>query len=136
MPTSPILFSDTNGLPYKGPYFSHVCSQAISFDDIHLTANDVRHMFVTTWQDFVNHPSTKLLNLTIEQMNACAADIMLNSTSAWAIAYDDTTRDRAINTTLSLWPKFAEFVKQIHLDATSKCAWDPLTIDLSKLEVS
>ncbi len=136
MPSSHTLFHDTWGLPYKGSYFSNICSQALSFDGHHITANDVRHMFVTLWQDFISHPSTKLLDMTMQQMNASAADLMLNSTDAWAIAYDDSIRERAINTTLALWPQFGEFVEQAHLDSISKEEWDPLTIDMSALTIS
>lgn len=136
MPSSHMLFSDSWGLTYKGPYFSNIASKSISFDGHHITANDVRHMFVTLWQDFINHPSTKLLDLTMNSMNASAADLMLNSTQAWDIAYDDSTRSRAINTTISLWPSFVEFVKQAHLDTISKEEWDPITIDISMLSIS
>jgi hypothetical protein len=132
-PNSSLLFCDHLGEPYKGPYFSMVCSKAISVGGIHLTANDVRHMFVTLWRDFLNHPSTKLIDLTIQQMSASAADLMLNTTAAWNLAYDDTTRNRAIHTTLSLWPKFVEFVHEAHLDALSKKEWNPLTIDIDTL---
>lgn len=136
MPTSHTLLSDTWGLPYKLDYFSHISSLAISIEGHHLTANSVRHMFVTLWQDFINHPTTKLHDLTMHQVSASAADLMLNSTSAWDIAYDDSIRSRAINTTISLWPQFVEFVKQSHLDSASKEEWDPLTIDLSLLTTS
>lgn len=136
MPNSPTLFSDTWGLVYKGPYFSHVTSQAISFDEHHATANMVRHMFVTLWRDFLNHPSTQLVDLTMQQMSASAADLMLNSTTAWITSYDDSTRSRAISTSISLWPKFVEYVKQSHLATTSREEWDPLTIDLCMLTTS
>lgn len=61
---------------------------------------------------------------------------MLNSTTAWNMSYDDSTRNRAISTSISLWPKFVEFVKQTHLATTSREEWDPLTIDLSMLTTS
>lgn len=135
MPDSPFLFSDTLGLLYQERYFSTICSKAISFGEHDINANTARHMFVTMWQDFISHPSTKLLDLTIDQMNASAADLMLNSTKAWAIAYDDSIKDRAITTTISLWPQFVEFVKQAHLDTMSKEEWDPLTIAINLLKV-
>lgn len=136
MPHSHLMFFDHNGALFKGPYFSYVVSQAISVGGIHLTANDVRHMFVTLWRDFLNTPSTKLLDLTIHQLSASAADLMLNSTTAWSISYDDSTRNRAIHTTLALWPHFIEFVRQAHLDAMSRKGWDPLTIDIDSLPSS
>ena len=115
-PSSPTLFFAQDGDPYKGPYFSYIASKAISLDGVQLKANDLRHMFATLWRDFINSPSTQLLSLTITQLNASAADLMLNSTQAWSASYDDSSRDRAIHTTLSLWPKFQEFVKQAHID--------------------
>lgn len=136
MPQSDLMFFDHTGALYKGPYFSFVVSQAISVGGIHLTANDVRHMFVTLWRDFLNSPSTKLLDQTIQQLSASAADLMLNSTTAWSISYDDSTRDRAIHTTLALWPQFRQFVQQAHLDTVSRKAWDPLTFDLDSLPSS
>ena len=126
-PSSKLLFFGTNGLMHKGPYFSYICSKAISLVGVHLTANDIRHMFVTLWRDFVNSPSTTLLDLTINQACASAADLMLNSTTAWTMSYDDTNRSRAIHTTLALWPKFTEFVEQTHLDFISRKEWNPIT---------
>lgn len=121
---------------YHDPYFSKICSQAISLLDTKIVANDVRHMFVTLWQDFINSPSTKLIDLTRQEMNAYAANLMLNSIAAWDIAYDDSAKNRAFNTTFYLWPKFVEFVRESHLDATSKGEWDPITIDLSLLSLT
>lgn len=135
-PSSKLLFFDTYGSLYKAPYFSYVCSKAISIEGVHLTANDMRHMFVTLWRDFVNCPSTKLLDITIQQACASAADLMLNSTTAWSISYDDTNRSRAIQTTQALWPEFAKFVEQAHLDYVSKKEWNPITISLSELPSS
>ncbi|MFN7835817.1 MAG: hypothetical protein ACK5NY_08560 [Burkholderiaceae bacterium] len=132
-PSSKLLFFDTHGALIKENYFGYVVSKAISVDGVHLTANDVRHMFVTLWRDFLSSPSTKLLDLTIHQASACAADLMLNSTSAWDISYDDTTRNRAIHLVLKLWPKFIEFVKEAHLDFVSRKDWDPLSIHLEVL---
>lgn len=132
-PSSKLLFCGTNGSLYHAPYFSYVCSKAISIGGVHLTANDVRHMFVTLWKDFVSAPSTQLLDLTIHQACASAADLMLNSTKSWSISYDDTNRNRAINITLALWPKFTKFVREAHLDATSTKPWDPLTSSLTDL---
>lgn len=135
-PYSKLLFFDSHGSIYKEAYFSYVCSKAISFEGVHLTANDMRHMFVTLWKDFVNSPNTKLLNLTIHQACATAADLMLNSTAAWSISYDDTNRSRGIHTALDLWPKFTQFVKQAHLDAKSKKEWNPILTSTSDLPLS
>lgn len=129
-PTSHLLFGDSHGLLIDPTYMPSVVSKAISTDGVHLTANDVRHMFVTLWRDFLSSPSTQLLDLTIQQASACAADLMLNSTASWNISYDDTTRQRTILITLSLWPKFVDFVREAHLDFMSTNEWDPITIDL------
>lgn len=132
-PPTPLLFFGLHGNLINDKYMSSVVSKAISLEGVHLTANDVRHMFVTLWRDFLNSPSTKLLDLSIHQASACAADLMLNSTASWDISYDDTTRRRAIHLTLSLWPKFVEFVKEAHLDHMSSKEWDPITTPLDAL---
>lgn len=132
-PHSKLLFHDIHGAPYKEAYFSYVCSKAISLYGVHLTANDMRHMFVTLWKDFINSPTTNLLHLTVHQACASAADLMLNSTAAWGISYDDTNRSRGLHTTHDLWPKFTDFVKQAHLDAMSRNEWDPIHTPLSVL---
>lgn len=133
-PTCPTLFYKNDGYPYTYPsYFSTVSSNAISFDGVHLNANDLRHMFATLWRDFINSPTTKLHDLSIAQLNASAADMMLNSTQAWSSSYDDSIRDRAIPITLAMWPSFVDFVKNDHLDKMSTNEWDPLTIDIDSL---
>lgn len=133
-PSSPTLFFANDGEPYQSSYFSYIASKAISFDGVQLKANDLRHMFATLWRDFINSPSTHLLSHTITQLNANAADLMLNSTQAWSASYDDTSRDRAIHTTLSLWPQFQEFVNQAHITHSSTKEWDPLTLPLDELD--
>lgn len=135
-PTCPTLFCDTQGLVYKSAYFSTVVSKACILGDERLTANDYRHLFATAWRDFINCPTTKLLDLTVHQLNAAAADMMLNSTEAWSAAYDDTNRNRGIFTVLAKWPKFVEFVKEAHLDLMSKDPIDPLTVDLASLSLA
>lgn len=130
----PTLFFKGDGESYTYPsYFSTIASNAISFEGASLNANDLRHMFATLWRDFINSPTTKLHDLSIEQLNASAADMMLNSTKAWSTSYDDSIRDRAIPTTIALWPKFVEFVRMDHLDKMSIKEWDPLTIGITSL---
>lgn len=132
-PTSPTLFFGHDGTMYGLSYFSSIVKDAISLPHSTLKANDLRHMFVTLWRDFIATPSTNLLNLSTTHLHACASDMMLNSTKAWDASYDDSHRERAMLTTLSLWPKFVEFVREAHLDKESTKEWDPLTIPLSSL---
>ena len=80
----------------------------------------------------MNSPSMRHLDLTLTQMEACASDLMLNSTHAWP-TYDDSTRSRATNLAISLWPHFKEFVRQAHIASTSTMEVDPLNIDLATL---
>lgn len=120
---------------FEQPYFSKITKDAISLPTCTIIANDLRHMFSTLWNDFISSPptSSNILSLTITQLNACASDMMLNSTKAWAASYDDSHRERATTTTLALWPKFVEYVKNDHLDKMSTKGWDPHTISLSSL---
>jgi len=135
-PNSPTLFFGYGGEVYELAYFSSIVKGAISLPNMSLNANDLRHMFVTLWMDFINTPSTNMLNLSISHLNASATSMMLNSTNAWDASYDDSHMDRAMLTTLAMWPKFVEFVKEAHLDKEATKEWDPLTIPLSSLPSS
>lgn len=127
------LFYNQSGQPYPGPYFSTICSNLLTFNGERATANTFRHMFTTVWRDFTSCPTTTLMGLTIQEVDAAAAELMLNSTEAWNATYDDSNRARGISTTLALWPKFVDFVHEQHKDIASEQAWDPLTIDLGLL---
>lgn len=128
------LFHGSGGRMYKDAYFSTVGGNLLTIDVEHrVTANTIRHKMCTLFRDWSNHPSAQLRGLTIEQVEVAAADMMLNSTDAWSIAYDDTNRSRATCTIMALWPKFKEFVHQQHLDKVSEEAWDPLTTDFEAL---
>lgn len=135
-PECPTLFCDIQGRPYRDAYFSTVVANNISIGQERLTANDLRHMFVTAWRDFINCPSTQLVHLTAQELNAAAADMMLNSTEAWTAAYDDTNRDRSIHMVFCKWPQFMSFVKESHLDHVSREPVDPLTVDLAALSIT
>ena len=60
---------------------------------------------------------------------------MLNSPVAWDKAYDDTNKNRAIMTTMALWPKFMEFVERAHVLKMSEEEWDPLSIEFDELQL-
>lgn len=75
------------------------------------------------------------MSLSTQQLDAAAADLMLNSTAAWNATYDDSTRARGVQASLAMWPAFAAFVHEQHLDAQSATAWDPLTIELERLSL-
>lgn len=92
-------------------------------------------MFSTAWRDFTNDPHTKLVSLTSQQLDAAAADLMLNSTAAWNATYDDSTRARGVQAPLSMWPAFTAFVREHHFDAASAVPWDPLSIELERLSL-
>jgi hypothetical protein len=137
------LFYDSTYLkPYKEAYFSTVCGNLLTMGDspnsqnTRVTSKDIRHMFATGWRDFTNHPGTHLRGLTTEQLDAAAADLMLNSTEAWNAAYDDSNRVRGMSTTMALWPSFLKFMHEQHLDKMSEEPWDPLAIDFEALAIS
>lgn len=114
-PTSPILFfmSSSDEL-YEDAYWSTVCSKALSLPDKWITSKDFRHLFGTAWRDFINCPRTKLLDLTVKQLDTASADMMSSSTEAMDKAYDDSTRDRNTQTVMLLMPKFRKFIHDAH----------------------
>lgn len=126
-PTSTALFCMENGQPYQPSYFSTVVGDYLTFQGVRCTANHWRHVFTTLWRDFLACPTTKLLDFTVQQLEEGAAQLMLNSTQAWNAAYDDTDKIRAILHTQALWPKFREYVHNVHAAKMSEEPWDPLT---------
>lgn len=126
-PRSTTLFFMENGQPYQPSYFSTVVGDYLTFDGVRCTANHWRHVFTTLWRDFLSCPTTRLLDFTVQQLEEGAAQLMLNSTQAWNAAYDDTDKLRAILHTHALWPKFQEYVHNVHDAKMSEQAWDPLT---------
>lgn len=133
MHNSPTLFCSHSGDVYGEDYFSTICSGVLSYDGVHLTCNDLRHKFVTSWRDFVNSPTTQLYEFSVQQACAAASNLMLNSTQVWDATYDDTNRARGILIVMRLWPKFLNFLKEQHLDLESREDWNPLTTPLDEL---
>ena len=119
--------------PFPEPYFSTIVGNALTFMGERSTATYWRHVFVTTWRDFISSPTTKLMDFTVQELEQGAAQFMLNSTQAWNAAYDDTDKARAIMHTLALWPKFHEFVEAQHKARLTEEAWDPLATSFDEL---
>ena len=132
-PRATTLFFSLDGPPYQLAYFSTIATNTISFGGHHLTANTLRHLFVTSWKDFTNTPTTKLYEMSVGQLNAAAADLMLNSTQAWASSYDDSNRVRGTLTVLSQWDAFTKWVEEDAKDKASKELVDPTTLKPSML---
>lgn len=59
-----------NQEPYQKAYFSTICSKQLVFQGKRLTSNHLRHLFITGWRDFINHPSTFLMRHTQAEMQA------------------------------------------------------------------
>ena len=127
------LFYMHDGTMYRGPYFSIVGGNILSFGAERCTANTFRHLFITAYRDFLASPTTQLLGLTTQQLEEAAAAMTLNSPAVWDAAYDDTNVSRGIHSCLSLWPKFVEFVHEQHLDKASQEPWDPLVVAMADL---
>jgi len=110
--SSPTLwFGKNSRTMYKEAYWSTICSKALTLEDgRRITAKDFRHLFATSWRDYINSPSTKLADLTTKELDAAAADLMCTSTNALTVAYDDTNRVRGNKVILANWPGFQAFV--------------------------
>lgn len=118
-------------MPYKKEYFSIYCSKLLTFNGIKFNTNNLRHLYVTGWLDFTNHPSFQ--QQVLEHVTKDASHMMLNSVKVWGTSYDDGQVDRSLLTTLHHWPKFQEFMKQKYLDKASEVAIDPLTFDFTSM---
>lgn len=118
--------------PFSSQYFSQICGNLLTFGSIRLTANQLRHLFVTGWNDFMNDPSTYLAREYINQANLAASALMQNHPNVWA-HYDDSSIDRNVPMSIALWPKFQKFMHEQHLDFAAKKPWNPLDTPLSSL---
>lgn len=129
------FFKQKGGSSYTDNYFSTICSNQLVFNGTRLTSNKLRHLFVTGWKDFMQHPSTFLVRQQVTDLTQAASTMMLNTPEVWG-AYDDTTTDRALYSAMAFWPKFQEFMKEQHLDMTSRKPWDPLAADFASLQIT
>lgn len=87
--------------------------QALTLPDgRRIAAKDFRHLFATAWRDYINSPGTRLLEMTVHELDAAAADLMCSSTQAFSRAYDDSNRVRGLQTVLLHWSSFQAFVKK------------------------
>jgi hypothetical protein len=110
-PGSPTLWFNTYGEPYGEAYWSQICSKALTLPDgRRITAKDYRHLFATAWRDFINLPSTIMQGVSLQELDAAAADLMCTSTQAFTNAYDDTNRARGTKLVLQKWEAFTQFV--------------------------
>lgn len=119
---------------YAQAYWSIVCSDKLSFGGHKLTAKHFRHLFATAWRDYINSPASQLNEISVRALDVAAAELMLSSTDAYDVAYDDTNRARTINTIFHHWDKFVEFVHEQHKDIKSREPFNPITIDMQLLE--
>ena len=108
----PTLWFNTHFQTYQKAYWSTICSKALTLPDgRRITAKDFRHMFATAWRDYINCPTTKLLDTSLHELDAAAADLMCSSTQAFTNAYDHTNRVRGTQTVLSHWLSFKSYVE-------------------------
>jgi hypothetical protein len=115
--------------PYSSSHFSIVIGNLLTINGIRFTATKLRHMFVTGWRDFLEHPSTFKHKQVVEKLEQCAASMMLNSVPVWNTTYDDCPMDRGFFTAMAHWGKFQEFMKQQHLLKASIKPINPSTFD-------
>jgi len=79
------------------------------------TATKLRHMVVTGWRDFLEHPSTLRHKQVVERLEESASSMMLNSVPVWNTHDDDCPMDRGVFEAMSHWSKFKEFMKEQHM---------------------
>lgn len=122
-------------MPCVQEYFSTICGNLLVCEGKRMTSNHLRHLYVTGWRDHMQCPSTFMVREQVRQVTMAASGMMLNSPEAWG-SYDNSTIDRTMNIALAIWPTFQAFMKEQHLDITSRKAWDPLSADLASMQLS
>ena len=127
------LFYKRDGTPYADAYFSTTAAQILTIDGERCLARHFRHMFAAAWRDFIQCPTTRLIDSTVQELEEAATRLTLTSPDAWDATYDDSTIVRSMHSVMALWPKFQEFLFSQHLDKLSEQEWDPLTTTLADL---
>lgn len=130
-----VLLCAQDGSTFNPKYWSTAITNMMAIEQERYTPTAMRHMFATHFRDFMSSPTMRAAVQPNTEATAAAASMMLNSTTAWDMAYDDSTYDRHAKAILSIWPKFQEFVHEVHLDKKSEEAWDPLAMDLADLQL-
>lgn len=122
--------------PYKPNHFSLLIGNLLTFEGKRFHATHLRHMFVTGWRDFLEHPSTFHHKQVVSKLEEAAASMMLNSVPVWDKAYDDCPLDRGFFTAMGHWSKFQEFMKEQHELKASIVPIDPSTFDFFGMEAT
>lgn len=111
--------------PYVPDHFSIIIGNLLTMNGKRSTATKLRHMFVTGWRDFLEHPSTLRHKQVVERLEESASSMMLNSVPVWNTHYDDCPMARGVFEALSHWSKFKEFMKEQHM---LKASMQPINI--------
>ncbi len=134
-PHSKVLFCAQDGSTFNPKYWSTAVTNMLAFDGERYTPTAMRHMFATIFRDFMCSPKMRAAVQPNTEGPDGAAAMMLNSTAAWDMAYDDSTYDRHANAILEIYPQFREYVHQVHLVKKSEEPFNPLTMALADLQL-
>lgn len=124
-PTCPTLIFTPSKAPYmEDCAFSQLTTSLLSIHGKHATALDMRHQFITAFEDFkVAHPEMFTKGSTLVE---AVARWMGNSTTTWARAYDAKALSRSMEEVASVYPTFQEWVRTQARRAKTKRPRDPL----------
>lgn len=124
-PDCKTLFFSKSFREMESPYFSTLCGDALTPPERgRLTALTFRHLFQTMYRDFIHKPATQLMQVTRDELQRAGALLMLSSTDAVDTYYDDGEGGRALELVLQYWPQFKTFVREHHVDVTSRKVWN------------
>ena len=124
-PKCPTLFFTPSKKPYlEDGAFSQLTTSLLSIHDKHATALDMRHAFITSFEDFKGaHPELFAKGSPLVE---AVAKWIGNSTSTWTKAYDSKAQGRAMEEVAKVYPTFQEWVRTQAKKAKSKRPRDPL----------
>lgn len=133
-PNSTTLFCMvSNGQPYTSANLSmRVNHKLLVFGDKKLTSNQLRHMFITGYKDYMHHPASITQQQQVQHAIQGAAAMMLNTPEVWE-HYDDMRGDRQLLVALAHWPHFQAFMEARDKELHARKDIDPLTYDFSSM---
>ncbi len=123
-PNSLNMFTKTDGEMFPAAHMSTKVGNVLTKDlQQRATANTLRHMYASTWLDYIHTMAHAMSNHAIQQLHGAGAAMMQNTPDVWG-SYDDSLMDRYYLSAMAHWPKFKEFVKEQHTKLMSRKPWD------------
>lgn len=123
-PNCPTLFLSNYEEPFDQDTMSQHAMWLLSIKDTHVCALDMRHEFITSYNDF--KACNKALFGVDTTFDEAVASFLGNTPPTWAKAYDTKAHQRPMEEVMRHYPTFKEWVRVEAKRAKAKRPRNPL----------